>query len=274
MRRLHSRPFLSVCASWESLVTKPSVDAADKSQCFLSGQQGFLQQSRSIIEVPKNLTSSTLFTVDKALLNKWQIPKQLPTFHLSSFLTLCIFHLLATLLLFRLNEINPIKWEWLLRKVVDWSWMHEKDTRESTYMCWKEAFSSQVKVVRWCNLCQCADRRTRWLCQRTFRCTRKGRDRREPNPVAHEIENCFKSGWEEAVNFQKFHIPRFGDYFPTMALLTCSTRILLLFKHSFRDISKNNPKLETACPINVNLGKCLKGHQGSYNFPSKCTFPL
>lgn len=59
---------------------------------------------------------------------------------------------------------------------------------------------------------------------------RIGRNICEAHTVAHVVENRFKSGVRRnkvKVHFQKFHVPRYGN--SIMTLLTCSTRISVLF---------------------------------------------
>lgn len=62
--------------------------------------------------------------------------------------------------------------------------------------------------------------------------TRIGRNKWEANTVAPEVEkHCFKSKVrkkEVKVHFRKLHVPRFGNYFLIMTLVTCSARISFL----------------------------------------------
>lgn len=80
--------------------------------------------------------------------------------------------------------------------------------------------------------------------------TRIGRDKRETNTVAPEIvARCFKTRVrrnEVKVHFLKFYVPRFGNCFSTMTLITCSTRISFLFVLSTTsEVSRKIiPKLE------------------------------
>lgn len=80
--------------------------------------------------------------------------------------------------------------------------------------------------------------------------TRIGRNKWEANTMALEIEKrCFKSRVrrnEVKVHFQKYHVPRFGNYFSTMTLVTCRTRISFLFVLSATsEVSRKIiPKLE------------------------------
>lgn len=44
-----------------------------------------------------------------------------------------------------------------------------------------------------CNSCQCAEGRTRWLCQETSRSLLEYGEKKEANTVTHEIQHhCFK----------------------------------------------------------------------------------
>lgn len=66
--------------------------------------------------------------------------------------------------------------------------------------CWMLVWQNVVFLLKQesslCNLCQCAEGRTRWLCQETFRSLlEQGEEKREANTVTHEMENhCFKPG--------------------------------------------------------------------------------